>query len=289
MSMKADVEETTRADRIQDFHIIGAGVPRTGTTSLKDALNLLGLGPCYHMSGVMRHSEQHVWKSVADLQAQGKEVEWDRVFSGRHIPTYRSGVDFPVSAHYRELMEYYPNAKVILTVREPERWYDSFYQTVSRVSRHHPEHNCCFTFVTWPTPHTYLSQWEKSPAPQRFFGEEALSSKENTIKSYNEWSEQVKRDIPEEKLLVFDPSMGWEPLCKFLDVPVPDVPFPFSNTRNEMKRRECCILVVGICQLIFFPLLILQWLCFCCQDGYRDVHKEDEIDSEKGPVEIRNN
>jgi len=276
MSNKAiSPKDSTRAERIRNFRVVGAGLPRTGTTSLTEALNMLGLGPCYHMSEVIRRHQQHVWKSVAELKAQGKNVEWDRVFSGKSIPSYRSGVDFPISAYYGELMEYYPNSKVILTVREPEKWYNSFNETVARVSRHHPERNCFFGCVTWPTPHSYMDYWTESPIPQMFFGKEALSSKENAIKAYNAWTEKVKRDVPPEKLLIFHPADGWEPLCKFLEVPIPSKPFPHSNTRKDMGRREYFIVFFGIIQIILFPLLLLVWAVFCLQDGLRDVEKKD--------------
>jgi len=285
MSTQPNRLEPTKAERVKDFSVIGAGLPRTGTTSLKDGLDLLGLGPCYHMSEVIHNFQQHVWKSVADLKAQGKIVEWDRVFSGKSIPNYRSGLDFPMSAYYNELLEYYPNSKVILTVREPEKWYDSFYETVAKVSRHHPERNCCFGFVTWPTPHSYMDQWADSPVPRRFFSEEALSSKEKLIEAYNEWTEQVKRDVPEEKLLIFHPAQGWKPLCDFLGVPVPNVPFPRSNSRKAMNKRECCIVILGIIQLIIFPILVMIWIVFWWQDGFRDVEKK-EVDDDVTVINV---
>jgi len=281
MSSKPKCLESTKAERIMDFCVVGAGLPRTGTTSLKEGLDLLGLGPCYHMSEVIIHSQQHVWKSVADLKAQGKKVDWDRVFSGISIPTYRSGLDFPMSAYYRELLEYYPNSKVILTVREPEKWYNSFYETVGRVSRHHPDRNRCYWFVAWPTPHSFMNRWADSPVARRFFGEEAFLSKEKLIEAYNEWTEQVKRDVPEEKLLIFHPAQGWKPLCEFLGVPVPNVPFPRSNNREAMKRRHCCIVFIGIIRIIIFPLLILNWIVFWWRDGFRDVEKKEADGDEK--------
>jgi len=288
MSIKAvRLENPTKEQRINDFCVLGAGLPRTGTTSLTDALNILGLGPCYHMSEVIKYSQQHVWKSVAELKAKGKQVDWDRVFSGKYMPSWRSACDFPVSAYYPELLEYYPNSKVILTLREPEKWYDSFYETVAKTSRHHREHNCLFDCVTWPIPHGYMDKWGSSPIPQRFFSEEALSSKENAIKAYNDWTDEVKRQVPEDKLLVFNPQMGWEPLCKFLEVPIPEEPFPRSNTRKEMKRREKIIMVIGVLQLILFPLLIPMWILFWWQDGFRDVESKD-VDAKKGTsIEIR--
>jgi len=288
MSTKTStLEKPTKEQRINNFCVVGAGIPRTGTTSLTDALNILGLGPCYHMSEVIKYSQQHVWKTVAEIKAQGKRVDWDRVFSGKHMPSWRSACDFPVSAYYPELIEFYPNSKVILTLREPAKWYDSFYETVAKTSRHHPEHNCLFDCVTWPIPHGYMDKWGSSPIPQRFFSEEALSTKENAIKAYNDWTEEVKRKVPEDRLLVFHPRMGWEPLCEFLGVPIPEEPFPNSNTREEMKKREKIIMVIGVIQLILFPLLIPIWIVFWWQDGFRDVESK-EVSTKKGTrIEIR--
>src|SRR4051794_2181987 len=103
--------------------VVGAGVGRTGTLSLKIALERLGFGPCYHMKEVFEHLEAHV--PVWDQAAQGGHVDWDALFQG-----YRAAVDFPVSAFYRELADHSPAAKIVLTVRDPERWYQSFSDTI---------------------------------------------------------------------------------------------------------------------------------------------------------------
>jgi len=125
-----------------------------------------------------------------------------------------------------------------------------------------------------------MDQWAESPAPKRFFGEEALVSKEKLIAAYNGWTEQVKRDVPEEKLLIFHPAQGWKPLCEFLGVPVPDVPFPRSNARKAMHKRRCFIVFFGILQLIFFPILIVSWIVFWWRDGFRDVERKEAHDDE---------
>ena len=107
--------------------VIGAGFGRTGTMSLKVALEELGFGPCYHMSEVFAHPEHvELWRAAA----QGKEVDWEQIFGG-----YRATVDWPACSFYGELMEKYPDAKVILTVRDPQRWYESAYNTIYTMTR----------------------------------------------------------------------------------------------------------------------------------------------------------
>src|SRR5215207_3434894 len=94
--------------------VVGAGLGRTGTMSLKLALERVGFGPCYHMKEVFEHLDAHV--PAWDRAANGEWVDWDGLFDG-----YRAGVDLPVAAFYRELSEHYATAKVILTVRNPNR------------------------------------------------------------------------------------------------------------------------------------------------------------------------
>jgi len=266
---------STREERIQDFKVIGAGLGRTGTNSLRMALDILGVGPCYNMSEVIGHNEQWIWKSIGELKDKGKKVEWDRVFSGNHFQTYRSTVDFPTCAYYRELMEYYPNSKVILSVRKPEKWYNSFYDTIATFSPYHPEHSWLLSMGYWLTPTRYLYGWMESARISRFFGKEVLAKKENTIKAFNEWTEEVKRTVPERNLLIFYPSMGWEPLCKFLGVPIPEVPYPSSNSREVWKKRFRWRQLKGLYLLAILPLSLpqrlLNLISVWWKGGFRDV------------------
>jgi len=269
---------TTKEERIQNFSVIGAGLGRTGTASLKLALELLGHGPCYHMIEVIKHKEQYIWKSVGDIKARGEEVEWDRVFSGSSIPSYQSCVDFPACSYYRELMEYYPNSKVILTVRDPEKWYDSFYETIAKISPTHPEYSWLLGCFMWTSPATYIWDWNECNEGKRFFGREALMKKENTIRAFTEWEDEVRRNVPKDRLLVFKPSMGWEPLCEFLGVPIPEQEFPCTNKRRFMKNLMIFMVVRSIFNLVFFPLVILysiiEWFLVWWRGGFRDVAKE---------------
>lgn len=194
--------------------VIGAGFGRTGTMSLKLALEQLGFGPCYHMSEVFKNpAAPGYWEAVAD----GKPVDWEEVFAG-----YRSTVDWPSATFYKELADAYPDAKVILTVRDPEAWFTSTQATIfaSRI----------FEDAT--------SDWGRMvlKVVGDLFDRE-MSNKAKLIDVYNRHNETVQRVIPAERLLVYDLSEGWNPLCRFLGVPVPDEPIPNTNSTEDFKRR----------------------------------------------------
>jgi hypothetical protein len=194
--------------------VIGAGFGRTGTMSLKLALEQLGIGPCYHMSEVFKNpAAPGYWEAAAD----GKRVDWEEVFAG-----YRSTVDWPSATFYKELADAYPEAKVILTVRDPEAWFTSTQATIfaSRI----------FEDAT--------SDWGRMvlKVVGDLFDRE-MSNKAKLIDVYNRHNETVQRVIPAERLLVYDLSEGWDPLCRFLSVPVPDEPMPNTNSTEDFKRR----------------------------------------------------
>jgi hypothetical protein len=198
--------------------VIGAGLGRTGTMSLKLALERVGLGPCYHMKEVFAHLETHV--PVWDQAADGKRVDWDALFDG-----YQSAVDHPTAVFYRELAEHYPAAKTVLTVRDPDRWFQSFSATIL-----HP--------LTEPLPDR-LVDWgkmhDKVVLDRVFDGN--VADKTHMIASYERHNEGVKRTIPPERLLIYEVAQGWEPLCRFLGVPVPNEPFPISNTAEDFRTH----------------------------------------------------
>jgi hypothetical protein len=194
--------------------VIGAGFGRTGTMSLKLALEQLGMGPCYHMSEVFKNpAAPGYWEAAAD----GKPVDWEEVFAG-----YRSTVDWPSATFYKELADAYPDAKVILTVRDPEAWFMSTQATIfaSRI----------FEDAT--------SDWGRMvlKVVGDLFDRE-MSNKAKLIDVYNRHNETVQRVIPAQRLLVYDLSEGWNPLCRFLGVPVPDEPMPNTNSTEDFKRR----------------------------------------------------
>ncbi|MDL4821006.1 sulfotransferase family protein [Actinomadura opuntiae] len=195
------------------LQVIGAGFGRTGTLSLRTALERLGYGPCHHMTALFEDPAQLVlWREVADTGA----ADWDRVYDG-----YRATVDWPGAAYWRQLVLHYPDAKVILTVRDPERWYESAHDTIYQ---------------------SHMASLDGAPpelAGMRDIADAIVwhgvlggrFDKDHAIGVFNEHNAAVRREVPAGRLLEFEAAQGWEPLCAFLGVPVPDEPFPRSNDR----------------------------------------------------------
>ena len=203
------------------MRLIGAGFPRTGTMSTKAALEMLGLGPCYHfVTQFERPQDAPVWLAAA----QGKPVDWTGL-----LGDFPSAVDWPQSAFYRELMEVYPEARVLLTLRSPESWYESMATTVYPVAQAgltappgHP--------MRLPTEVTDVLGWQGI-----FRGR--FSDKTYALQVYEEWNRGVQDYVPADRLLVWQVSQGWGPLCAFLGLPVPDAPFPHLNDAASFKQR----------------------------------------------------
>jgi hypothetical protein len=211
--------------------VIGSGFGRTGTLSTKKALEELGFGPCYHMEEVLRH-RGHVgtWHDIG----RGRPVDWRRLFAG-----FESAVDFPASVVYQELMEAFPDAKVVHTVRDPQRWYDSTLETIYQGRTLVP------TWLRRLVPFTGrfaemvdLMVWDRV-----FDGR--FEDREYAIARFEEWTAEVIATVPPERLLVFDVRDGWEPLCEFLGVLQPGGEFPRVNDRESMLRRFRFVRVVS--------------------------------------------
>ena len=205
------------------IQVIGAGLGRTGTLSLKAALEELGFAKCYHMVEVLaRMDDARTW----DAAARGEPVDWDRLFAGN-----RATVDLPGCVFYRELLEKYPEAKVILTVRDPERWYDSARQTIYFARNAFPR----WAAVLKPRMRVFQRMIDRL-WDGMFRGR--FEDRAFAIDAFNRHNEQVRRDVPADRLLVYEISQGWGPLCAFLGVPVPEgKPFPHLNDAAEFRAR----------------------------------------------------
>ncbi len=194
--------------------VIGAGLGRTGTLSLKYALEQLGLGRCYHMMEVFGiPAAPGQWSRAAD----GLPVDWDEVFEG-----FGCTVDWPSAEFYKQLADYYPDAKVILTVRDSDSWYESTQATIFREQNHagaNPE---------------WLEMVAKLIG-RKFSGD--THTREHCIAVYEAHNDEVARTIPPDRLLIYEPGQGWEPLCHFLGVPEPDAPYPKTNSTEEFVNR----------------------------------------------------
>ena len=197
--------------------VIGSGFGRTGTASLKRALETLGFGPCHHMEEVMSHPEQ-----VARWEAYvaGEPVRWDEVFDG-----YNSQVDWPGAHVWRELAQAYPNAKVIHSVRPEDAWWKSFSATIGKFFA---------IYKDTPMPPHIVAMLDAMHVAiiQRTFGCEP-TDREGVLAAYRRRTDEVRAALPPDRLLVFDVAEGWDPLCEFLGVPVPDTPFPHVNYAKE--------------------------------------------------------
>jgi len=200
--------------------VIGAGFGRTGTLSLKGALERLGFGPCYHMIELIEHPE-HVdfWQRAA----AGGEIDWDEVLAG-----YRAAVDWPACNFYAQLAARYPVAKVVLTVRDPERWYESARQTIfPRITRSIAKDKVVLLA---------RARMQRKVVIEQTFGGD-ISNRDHVLAVFRRHIEEVQRKIPPGRLLVYDVADGWDPLCRFLQQPVPDEPFPHVNASEEFRRR----------------------------------------------------
>jgi len=196
------------------LEVIGAGVGRTGTFSLKLALEQLGCGPCHHMEEVLKNQSRQVPLWTAAVQGQ---PNWQSTFEG-----YVSAVDWPTAAFWSELAAYYSEAKVILTTRSPERWYESYSGTIHKLMSTADE-----------APATMKPWFEMAKGVTGKSGIGGHSSRSDMIKAFENHVDRVKESIPSDRLLVFEVKDGWGPLCEFLGKPVPAGAFPRSNDKEE--------------------------------------------------------
>ncbi len=193
--------------------VVGAGFGRTGTLSLKNALEKIGCGPCYHMLEVFpRPDHVAMWHKLAFSQ----QMDWDLVFRD-----FRATVDWPAARWWREIAAHFPDAKVLLSVRDPEAWYKSMTDTI-------------YQPMKWPVPgdvpemvRLQNEMVRKAILADTF--DNRFEDKAHAIGVFNRHIQEVRDTIDPARLLVFDVREGWEPLCRFLEVPVPTDPFPRVN------------------------------------------------------------
>jgi Sulfotransferase domain len=200
------------------LQVIGAGVGRTGTYSLKLALNQLGCGPCHHMEEVLHDMAAQVPLWTAAVNGH---PDWEAIYKG-----YESAVDWPTAGFFRELSAAYPSAKFVLTTRSPESWAQSFSETIYKL----------------------LAGKDNAPPEMRAWLDMAVGVIDKTgfpagldmaglMRAFTAHNDAVKAAIPADQLLVYQVKEGWEPLCAFLGAPVPADPFPRTNDRGEFWDR----------------------------------------------------
>ena len=199
------------------LQVVGSGLGRTGTKSLQTALTILGLGPCHHMVEVFEHPQSMaLW-----IEAGAGRPDWDAIFAD-----YRSMVDYPGAAYWRELADHYPHAKVLHSVRDPDQWFDSTQATI---------------FAPGGGVDAALTQPD-SPMSAFFLSfsgrfRDNVHDRAFMTDYFRRHSAEVKATIAPERLLVYEVGSGWEPLCDFFGVPVPAEAYPSENTRADFQAR----------------------------------------------------
>ena len=200
--------------------IVGSGLGRTGTKSMQTALGMLGFGPCHHMVEVFMHPESMtLW-----VDAGEGRPDWDLIFKD-----YQSMVDYPGAAYWRQLADHYPDAKVLHTVRDPDKWFESTQATIfSPMNR---------PSTTGSSDDMRVRFFNSFMAPMR----EHLDDRAWMTDHFRRHTEEVKAAIAPERLLIYEVGEGWDRLCKFLGVPVPDEPYPSENSREEFIARSAAM------------------------------------------------
>ncbi|MEA2453824.1 MAG: hypothetical protein QOI45_86 [Thermoleophilaceae bacterium] len=211
------------------MQLIGAGLPRTATTTQMIALEMLGL-PCYHMRDMMADLGGSVpqWRKAFDGQGQ-----WDEIFGDR-----QSTVDWPAAYHWRELIDVYPDAKVLLSVRDHDGWTRSMQSTINQIYfgdtlMHHlaqARYQIDPEFAGWIDLMIDM-MWHERGAMAGTQGESAAMAEQAEA-----WNQSVIDGVPSDRLLVWNPKEGWDPLCEFIGVDVPSEPLPHVNDTETFQK-----------------------------------------------------
>ncbi len=193
--------------------VIGAGLGRTGTASIKVALEQLGVGRCYHMGEILRDPSQiDGWLRAAD-----GTPDWGQLLEG-----FSATVDYPACSFWRELADHYPDAKVLLSVRDATSWFESTNETIMS-----PDFN---NFIR-TSPFGELNKrtvWDTLDG--------RMGDQDFMVDYFQRRTEEISQAIPPERLLIYEVRDGWAPLCEFLDLPVPATDFPRINSREDTRR-----------------------------------------------------
>ncbi len=193
--------------------LIGVGLGRTGTASVKVALETLGLGRCYHMTEVMQNPE-----SIPDwIAAANGNPDWDKIFDG-----YGATVDYPGCTYWKALADYYPEAKILLTVRDSTKWFESISETILS-----PEFAEFIKDSPWGEM-VKKTVWDTL--------DHRMQDRDFMVPYYDNRNAEIIKSVPADRLLVYEVKDGWGPLCEFLGVDVPQTDFPRINSRNETKE-----------------------------------------------------
>jgi hypothetical protein len=207
--------------------VIGVGFGRTGTLSLKHALEELGRGPCYHMVETFAHpGHDAMWLAIG----RGEASDWRPILDG-----YAATVDWPGVAIWKELVAANPHAKIILSLRDPDAWYASAAATIfARMLEFEAMFAAGNAETIDPIRKRHMEMINAIVVEKSFGGS---LDKAHAVAVFNAHNDEVRRAVRPERLLVYEAGQGWEPLCAFLDVPVPATPYPKVNTTDDFASR----------------------------------------------------
>lgn len=195
------------------LEVIGAGFGRTGTESMKRALEMLGYGPCYHMYEVIPHKERYeAWQGIYDGTIK---PDWDAMFDG-----FRATVDWPAARYWPELAAHFLQAKILLTYRDPESWYASMEKTI-------------LTLLRDPARTEGMA-----PRLRRDVFADKVHDKDHVISVYKRNVAAVQNAFGPDRLLTYELGAGWEPLCQFLERDIPSMPYPRGNDSAGFHAKD---------------------------------------------------
>eukprot|EP00605_Chrysophyceae_sp_TOSAG23-4_P000874 GSChrysophyteH1.ASY1.ANO1.965.1 assembled CDS len=221
------------------LQVIGAGFGRTGTLSLKAALTILLGGSCYHMKENIINCESDFWDEAVSV---GKAPEEWRTF----FRLYSAVVDAPACMFWKHLLHAHPNAKVILSTRDTHSWVRSVTATIMNFqpgNEHRPLGVKLFQLFMPIGPGLSYARMMKKVWDDKVFRGDYSSAGLSTC--FENWNASVINDCPVDRLLVFEAKDGWEPLCSFLGVPVPNCPYPHVNDTSEFKQVVAFVNLLG--------------------------------------------
>lgn len=212
----------------EGLQVIGVGMHRTGSMSVKAALERLGFGPCYHgLEALRRSRDGEHWLAAYEA---GGAVDWSVIFDG-----YRATLDWPTAYFWEQLAAAYPDAKILLTVRDPEAWWESHAAMFQRGFAFDGELTDEQRQWAQESGFARMQAALATVVPAVFDGR--VTDKEHCLRVFDQHNTRVLRTVPAERLLVYRVQEGWDPLCRFLGVDVPDEPFPHVNVGDDLMHN----------------------------------------------------
>ena len=251
-----------------DIKIIGAGLGRTGTQSLLQGMQQLGYTPYHMKEGVLETPGQlERWVTYIEALEGGNktaaDVAVDELIDSMLAEGFDATLDYPACLIYERLMQRFPEAKVVLSVRgSGEQWAKSVLNTIGRYRQHMK-----FPFTYLMRDYSKVVMWLWTTMPHVKMLENNTLSRDSLVKAHDAWKEQVISVVPKDKLLIFQAKEGWEPLCEFLGVPAPDTPFPRSNSGAQLSRifyafefvADYWVLLISV--MLLLPIGLLYYCC----------------------------